>query len=428
LAVVLWLGCGTGLAEEPSPAEANKALTAVTRRPSYVFASTSDGIFRASLATKKWERLKTPSSMPLNGTFASVPAALPLVFYIATKATIDPKRDAAGKLGLYRSRDDGGTWELVSDRDDLGPAVLLPEAGLFAIAGVGDSFNGGRRLSRSTDLGKTWRDISGDLHVNLMSIEPDPDKPKLVRVHGWAIRGYTITADDENYHWKVEQEHARQAARISSRDFFERHSSSSNRFYMCTATLSNYFRYDFGDRTSMQAFDLHPPKERFEFARGARVVIPVRVDFHYDSDFALAWWKDNNARGGQEPKPTPPTEKFADQPDGVDLWGLRVESREEQTAKWPEGRDRVTLSVQSKPDGTTVTTRSQPPRVPYKVFDLSPSKPYERAIDLGRLFDFAKPGEYKVQLIYSSGGHADDDENVWDGSLTSPVFTIVIRD
>lgn len=124
----------------------------------------------------------------------------------------------------------------------------------------------------------------------------------------------------------------------------------------------------------------------------------------------------------------PPAEKFADQPDEVALWGVRVESRGEQTAKYPGIKDYVAMTVQSTPDGKTVTTESQPPRVSHKVFDVSPSKPYERQIDLSRLFDFAKPGEYKVQLIYNSGGHADDDRAVWDGSLTSPVFTIVIRE
>ncbi len=71
--------------------------------------------------------------------------------------------------------------------------------------------------------------------------------------------------------------------------------------------------------------------------------------------------------------------------------------------------------------------RPRPPAAKYQVFNLGPASPYERKIDLDRLADLSKPGEYLVQIIYSNAGQAEEDETVWDGFVTNPVFTVVIR-
>ena len=42
----------------------------------------------------------------------------------------------------------------------------------------------------------------------------------------------------------------------------------------------------------------------------------------------------------------------------------------------------------------------------------------EREIDLGHFHDFSEPGEYRVQILYNSCGHAAADETVWDGGFT----------
>jgi hypothetical protein len=69
------------LATEPTPDEAHMPLTAVSKRESFVFALTLDGLFRASLATNRWERVKTSPEMPLNGNFAAQPGRSPLIIY-----------------------------------------------------------------------------------------------------------------------------------------------------------------------------------------------------------------------------------------------------------------------------------------------------------------------------------------------------------
>ncbi len=416
------------LASEPTRDEANMPLTAVSKRESFVFASTPNGLFRASLETKRWERLKTPPQMPLNGTFAAQPGRSPVVIYVATRSTFNannerPRPDS--RYGLYVTKDNGLTWELVSERDDFGVTLLNPNGVLFAVTGDDEI---GQKVVRSTDLGKTWRDITGTASGQFMGLSPDPDHPGLIQIHAWGLREYTFVADDENYQWRSVHGRPPVAGRRPSNDFFSRDSSTTNRFHRYPATLSNYFQYDFGDQVSVQALEVLPEKTRFEFARGARIVVPVRVVFHFDADTALADPQHPAAKGRPIPKPTPPAEKFADGPDGTDFWGLRVESAGDQIEKYPAGRRVGTTSFESTADGKTVTSTRQPPAVKYRVVDLSPSSPYAREIDLGRLSDFSKLGEYRVQIIYDSGGHAEQDESVWDGHFTSPVFTVIIRE
>ncbi len=425
LIVVVFLSGFLALAPEAD--EKNTPLSAVSKRESYVFASTADGLFRAPLATKRWERLKTPPEMPLDGKFASQPGPSPLIFYVALYPKLVKKPRGDFRYGLYLSRDNGATWELVSERDDFGAVLLHPDGGLFAVTGA-DGINAGHHILRSPDLGKTWRDITGNAIGQLQALEPDPDHPGLVRIHAWAIRMYTITAENEKFEWKIVQEGESPRGKLTSEEFFARNSSSSNRFYMFPATLGNYFQHDFGNRTSIQALDVVPAKPRFEFARGAPVVVPIRVVFHFDADAIMAYERVIVGRKGPIQRPTPPTEKLADQPGETDFWGLRVESGGERTTKSSRERGPITLTGTLNSDGSSVTTRSRRPAAKYEVFTLSPSAPYERTLDLGRFADFSKPGEYRVQLVYSSGGNTDDDNSVWDGSFTGPVFTVVVRE
>ena len=427
LALILGLS-GVPLPEDPTPDEAHTPLTSVSKRGKYVFASTPDGLFRAPLETKKWERLKTPPGMPPGGDFAGQPGPESLVFYVSHKSQPDTKPRPGARHGLYLSRDDGSTWDLVSERDDIGPAVYLPDGGLFAITGYDDPLNGGDHLLRSSDLGKTWREIPGNWGVNLLGIGPDPYHPGLVRLHGWALRGYTIFAEDANYQWKTVMSQTIVPGRRPSSEFFERESSSTNRLYLHYATLSNYFGYDFDIATSVHAFEVAPLKSKYEFAHDAKVVVPIRVVFRYDPDTLWPGSREVAAEGRPLPKSSEPTEKLADQPGGIAFWGLRVETRDDQDEKYPPGFDNNTISGVEMRDGKPVPNKSQPPPVKYQAFNLSPSTPYEREIDLGRIHDFSKAGEYRVQLIYNSGGQPEDGQDVWGGCFISPVFTIIIKE
>jgi hypothetical protein len=432
LTVVSSLLGSLSIADGPTPEEAHTPLTAVSKRESYVFASTPDGLFRAQLETKRWERLKTPPQMPPAGRFAKIAGRSPLLIYVAMRSEIrrpeDPPPPHGARYGLYLSRDEGLTWELISERPNFGATLLLPGEVLFAVTGA-DGANLGDHLLRSPDLGKTWRDITGNVHGQLGGLDPDPERPGLVRIRANTHRGECIfSADDDDFRWMPIREEKRPAGLRPSHEFFERSADSYNRYHLNPATLSNYFMYGFGDQTEVHAIETMPVKSRFEFARGARIVIPVRVVFHYDAETDLAHWRKAKAEGHPYPKPTPPTERFADNPGGTEFWGLRVEWNREQVEKYPDQSRRMGTVHVDTPQGRAAASRPHPADVPYRVFDLSPSTPYDREIDLGRFFDFSKPGEYRVQVLYDSGGNTRADKTVWDGGFSGPDFTVSIRE
>ncbi len=254
LTVVPCLAAAPPPPTEPTPDEANAPLTSVSKRESYVFASMYTSLFRASHETKKWERLKTPPGMPPAGRFAAQPGKSPLVVYVATPPA-DGRRPGA-RYGLYLSHDDGATWRLISERADYGATLLHPSGVLFAVTGAVDEVIRGDHILRSPDLGKTWRDITGNAPGQLERIEPDPDHPGLVRIHSLALRDFMLTADDENYHWNTLQR-KRVHGRRPADEFFSRNAASSTGYSLYRATLANYFRYDFGNRADVYALELH---------------------------------------------------------------------------------------------------------------------------------------------------------------------------
>jgi hypothetical protein len=419
LAVVPCLPGSLLLAAEPTHDQANTALTSVWKGKSYVFASTIDGVFRAPLDTKRWERLETPPEMPPDGTFASQPEPSTLVIYVAMRSRLRPQNRPGSRYGLYLSRDNGTSWELVSERDDYGSTLLHPNGTLFAVTGA-DGFNKGHKILRSPDLGKTWVDITGNANGALQYVSIDPDHPNLIRLHSYSIRLYLQVAEDESYQWKTK------SYDFAHRDEFFSRDSSARDYYVYSATLANYFKYDFGNQTDVQAFEVVPLKSRFTFRRRSRVVIPIRVVFHCDPDTIPSFGPKSTARERAEAFSKMPPVKFADQPEGTDFWGLRVESSGTQTASSPPVRRSVTTTVTVTAEGRSESSTSQPIPIEYRTFDLTPSSPYEREIDLSQRFKFSRPGEYRVQLVYTSGDYTDRDKDEWDGTFTSPVFTVVI--
>jgi hypothetical protein len=222
------------------------------------------------------------------------------------------------------------------------------------------------------------------------------------------------------------REGVRVPGRRPTNEFFSRDSLSTTLYISYQATLANYFQYDFGNETSVHALEVVVPKKRFEVARSARVVIPVQVVLHYDPAPALAEWRKAAAEGRRYPRPEPPSVKFADVPEGTDFWGLRVESADGQIEKYPP--DRHVLISGNPTDGSKAEEDTKPKApLKYCVVDLSPSSPYSRKIDLSCLANFAKPGEYRVQILYCTAGATDRDKGEWGGLFTSPVFTVVIR-
>jgi hypothetical protein len=364
--------------------------------------------------------------MPPGGAFAKLPAGSPLIIYVARRTADGPSESGRFRYGIYLSRDDGGTWIRISDGDDYGTVLLLRDGTLFAVTNPSAS-NGPSRVHQSRDMGKTWRDITGKGFGQIVDLFPDPDHPGLICLDVSAMRAYVLQAEDEGYRWKaISGSEWYRGRPLSTADFFNRTYGTTSTLHMLHSSLANYFEFDFGDQPSLPAFEIIPGRERFEFRRGERVSVPVRVVFRQNFESNLAEWKRGTAQGHRWPQPTPTTVTLIDQREDTALWGIRVERAGQRINKRPtdperfrrvlQARDRAALREELLSDGK------------YEQIRMNVEADHMRAIDLGRLADFSEVGEYQVQLYYASGYLSDPAKGEWGGTFTSPVFRVIIKE
>jgi hypothetical protein len=128
-----------------------------------------------------------------------------------------------------------------------------------------------------------------------------------------------------------------------------------------------------------------------------------------------------------------------DHPSNLGVWGLRWEFQGERSSKTPEvvatvyrirdedfaARIKGLPSFRAEKQNAFITELRSDPA--WKTVEFSATAPYRRMLEIGKLGDFAKPGEYRVQLDYESTYLADRQEGLWVGSFSSPVFTVVIE-
>ena len=272
----------------------NAPFVSVLRQKTDVFASNKVGVFRANLESRQWHKLDLPVSMPLGGRFAKVPTESAMILYVAS-GRFDGSA-SEGTYGVYSSRDAGETWSLLSENDDYGAVLLLPNGSLFAVTNPGN-FNGPSRVHVSRDMGKTWQDITGESFGGVFDIFPDPDHPNQVCLKLSSIREYILQADDERYLWKGTRAWGWHAELFRTTEFFERGYSTQTTGYMLGATLNNYFQYDFGDCAAIPSFDLSPDEPQIVVAQGQAIVVPITIRFHEDAALRRWFWEDRRTNG-----------------------------------------------------------------------------------------------------------------------------------
>jgi hypothetical protein len=179
-------------AHSPAREDLDIPLDAVLRRQSDVLVTSSAGIFWADLQRKEWHKLPLPAEMPVGGRFGSVPDGSQQILYYSTQQY---KLIDGQKRGIYGSTDAGKTWQLRSENADYGPVALLSSGALFAVTNAGRS-NGPAVIEVSRDLGKTWRDITGNSSGEIGRLFPDPDHPGLICLDSLG-RGYILQAERE---------------------------------------------------------------------------------------------------------------------------------------------------------------------------------------------------------------------------------------
>ncbi len=423
---------------EPTQEEADLDLTSVLRRKADVLASNSAGLFRAELSTKQWRRLTIPDHMPIGGAFGDVPEDSSLILYSIAKPNLynfprasigSRSKNKAYKFGMYQSKNDGHTWDLVSENDNFGQVVLLPNGTLFGLradwANKPPPIAASDRLFTSKDHGKTWKDISMEGGFGMHPyIFPDPDHADLVCVQFSGIRICIAQAQDERFQWKtLRLGQWKPPKRGTTLGFSRCIFSTAPTFYSFEASLGNYFSYDFGSGTFLAAFDIVPAHNHFELHAGQTVSIPVSIVFREDFARCIRRWKQLTAGGHSDPKPTSTSVQIVDQKIGLDCWGIRVEHNGKRT-ELPVGLDRNNVGYDRKA-GNAIKEKLRK-HDDWQSVQISESSPYHRTINLSKLFDFSDPGEYQVQLVFDNSNLGCGDGVEWVGGFDSPVFTVVV--
>ena len=186
-------------AESPGPNDLDVPLDAILRRKDDVLVSTSAGIYWADVKRKEWQKVLLAPEMPTRGQFGIVPEGSQQILYYTAQLTRSSKDY---KLGIYGSTDAGRTWRLHSEKDDCGPVTLLENGALFAVSNA-RRYGGRATIEVSRDMGKTWRDITGESFGTVHRLFPDPDHVGLICLEVNSVRNYILQADDENYLWKA---------------------------------------------------------------------------------------------------------------------------------------------------------------------------------------------------------------------------------
>ena len=211
-------------------------------------------------------------------------------------------------------------------------------------------------------------------------------------------------------------------------------SASRNPLYMFSATLRNYFEHDFGNKTQIPAIDLRADQERFTFRSGERVVVPITVRFL--EDMRVREWRRKQGQTTGELKPI--VEGIIDHPTNLGLWGVRVELLGERAFKQPAisaafdqiserdfaARIRGEPGFQAEEEKKLVAAFESEPG--WSSVEFSAAVPYQRMLDIGSIYDFTQPGDYRVQIDYESTRRANRSKGEWVGSFSSPVFGIKI--
>lgn len=447
--VLLWVGCmlsiQSAIAEEdrnskiPTPDKHNKlpGATEATKplgdtrilslldQKDQVFASTEIGLFRAKKSAQKWERLPTPSTMPLGGFFAKQPECSTEVYYSAAVPPNTPKDKEKDLVrGLYRSLDAGRNWQVANSQYQFNFPFLHSDGILYSIIGLTGEMDpspgeklayhypDGKkviyyydRIIMSGDKGNTWKDISGDTSrgLSLYGFFQDPDHPDLVCVSGNHTRGYILQANDKNYRWNEIREDGWFMSRETDDSFMSKpYYTSGSIFYTDQATLSNYFTHPFNGHLEIPAFQLVTDKRAYQFKKGGPMAVQATVSFICRK----------------------PDVKFIDLENSSDLWSVAMIPPNGKL-EWLKPR-MFERSNQSLPEDKRVAIFRSSRTVQTHI--IGGDRTFQRTIDLRDFGDFSELGIYRMRLSYDNGEAADRKNDEWIGGFTSPEFKVTITE
>ena len=167
------------------------AVTGVASEPrTFYMGSTGGGVWKTTDAGYTWVNVSDPY-IPLGSMGAiEVAPSDPRVVYVGTGSSKIRSNVSIGR-GIYKSTDAGKTWAFAGLRDTGQIATVRVDPGnpdLVYVAALGNPFapNKDRGIYRSTDGGKTWKNVLfvSD-SVGAVDVEIQPGNPKVLFACMW---------------------------------------------------------------------------------------------------------------------------------------------------------------------------------------------------------------------------------------------------
>lgn len=379
-----------------------KTIMSLLVRNDKILASTMNGIFYASPTEQKWNKLNTPSIMPHGGQLIGCPKIKDVILYLA----LFPDKRKESVYGLYISKDGGATWDKIKYKYPPQRNVLLHSNGnIYAVVSEpieDEEYKYTKQhIVFSSDLGKTWQDITGDAACGGGVWRLFENKSgKICTQTQTSIGRFSIFYSDPKDHiWERMDGQSWINKNQPENEFFAVSSNLSRH-----ATLDNYFDFKFGNSIILPLVDLHPLQNEYIFHRdnGKK---SVEIELKVLSDDLKA--------------------KVADVPNYV-FWNTRFIS--------PDGKRLHSYNFQKGKFNPKAIKRN---KLLQKKFhdnplqfsvDIDKDNPFKKNLYLTDFGDFSKVGLYKVQFCYAISWNLFDKKHKWIKSCYSKPINIKIID
>jgi photosystem II stability/assembly factor-like uncharacterized protein len=168
------------------------AVSGVPGRPEeFYFGAVGGGVWRSTDAGRVWKPVFDGPPSGSIGALAVAPSN-PDVLYVGT-GEADMRSDISYGDGMYRSADGGRSWQSIGLRDTRQIARIVvdphdPDTLLVAALGHGFGPNAQRGVFRSTDGGKSWRQVlRRDDDTGAIDLAADPADPRVVYAALWNV-------------------------------------------------------------------------------------------------------------------------------------------------------------------------------------------------------------------------------------------------
>ena len=161
----------------------SNAVTGVEGQPHvFYFGAVGGGVWKTVNAGETWEPIFDGQPIGSIGALAVAPSN-PDILYVGT-GEADFRSDLTYGDGIYKTTDGGKTWKNIGLRDSRHIARIAIDPhnpNIVLVAALGEAYgpNPERGVFRSTDGGATWQKVLfKDENTGAIDIAPDPDNPQ----------------------------------------------------------------------------------------------------------------------------------------------------------------------------------------------------------------------------------------------------------